>query len=184
MTSTVGFAHPKTNAQALGIEHGMKVADFGAGSGAYTFELAHLVGSNGTVYAVDIQQDLLKRIANEARHRALAHVEILCGDLEQVHGSKIPDGIIDLVLISNILFQVPDKIALLEEARRVLKRSGRLAIIDWQDSFKGLGPHPDHVVTKDSALEFAARAGFVPLREFAAGAHHYGILLRQASHTD
>ena len=138
---TADFAHPGKNLKALGIEPGMLIADFGAGSGAYVLEAAQMLHKSGRVYAIDVQKDLLRRIHTEARKRGLDHaIEFIWGDLESAGGSKIADGLLDLVLISNILFQVPDKTAIFREARRILKPSGRAVVIDWYESFGGLGP--------------------------------------------
>ena len=56
----------------------------------------------------------------------------------------------DVVLIVNTLFQVEDKNGLVEEAWRVVAPGGRAVVIDWKDSFDNMGPHPSHVVSKDT----------------------------------
>lgn len=181
MQSTVGFAHPARNVEALGIEPGHTVADFGSGSGAYVLAIAEALQHSGHVYAIDVQQDLLRRIKNEAHKNGFKNVEIIWGDLEKMGGSKIADKYVDLVLISNLLFQVDDKATLLSEAHRILRPRGRLVIIDWEESFGGMGPIKRAVVTKKAALDFAMKAGFVQVKEFDAGAHHYGLILNTTS---
>lgn len=178
---TAGFADPVKNVAAFGIVKGMKVADLGAGSGAYALALAKTVGESGRVYAVDVQKDLLRRIRNDAHRMGIdARMEFLWGDIEESGGSKLAQAIVDFVLLSNTLFQLPDKKAALREARRIVKPGGRLAIIEWSDSFGGVGPHPNDVVKKEHALDLAHESGFEIMREFPAGAHHYGLLLRPA----
>lgn len=174
-----GFAHPQKNLVALGIEPGMMVADFGAGSGAYVMHIARLLAKSGRLYVIDVQKDLLRRIHTDVHKHGLdSAVEFIWSDLEVSGGSKIADGKLDLVLVSNLLFQVPDKAAILREARRVLKPTGRLALVDWSASYGGLGPRREDVVDKDAALALARASGFDLTREFHAGAHHYGLLLR------
>lgn len=175
--STNGFAHPPRNVRAFGIQPGMTIADFGSGSGAYVLAMAELLGNAGEVYAVDIQRDLLRKTHNEAHKKGFTCVRILWGDLEQPAGSKLLDKSCDLVLISNLLFQMDGKARLLEEAARVLKPDGRLILIDWQDSFNGMGPIDEHVVTKEMALQLVKDAGFGLDKEFDAGTHHYGLML-------
>ncbi len=173
-----GFAHPGKNIAALGIEPGMIIADFGSGSGAYVLAIARALSGSGRVYAIDVQKDLLRRIHTEAHKHGLDKVvELLWGDLEVAGGSKLADGKLDLVLVSNLLFQVPDKSAILREAYRVVKPTGRLAVIDWSESFGGMGPQREDVVSKDTAITLARKNGFDLTREFPAGAHHYGLLL-------
>lgn len=176
--SLAGFAHPQRNILALGIDHAMKVADFGAGSGAYALAIARHLEGSGIVYALDVQKDLLRRLHNEAKAQNLKNVEILWADLEAPGGSKLSDGLLDIVLISNLLFQVDDKPAVLAEAKRIVKSGGRVAIIDWSESFGGMGPHPESVVTREAAYAFAQEAGLTFQKEFPAGAHHYGLVFR------
>jgi ubiquinone/menaquinone biosynthesis C-methylase UbiE len=174
-----GFAHPPRNVSILGIEPGMKVADFGSGSGAYALLIAHELRGSGKLFAVDVQQDLLKRLKNEAHHQGYDNVEVLWGDLEKPRGSKIADRSLDLVLISNLLFQVEDIDALFKEAHRTLKKHGRLAIIDWSERSGSaqIGPHRSAIVSKEKAVERASACGFEKARGFDAGTHHYGLIM-------
>jgi ubiquinone/menaquinone biosynthesis C-methylase UbiE len=175
---TEGFAHPARNVGEFRIETGMIVADFGAGSGAYALAMAQVLAGNGTVYAIDIQQDLVRRIHNDAKKREIHGVEIVWGDIEKKGGTKIKEESVDRVLISNVLFQVDDKRAVFREAQRILKPNGLVIVIDWTDSFRGMGPHKDHVVTKAQMIGYAKQELFTVEHEFAAGEHHYGVILK------
>lgn len=177
---TAGFAHPRRNIAALGVEPGMSVADFGSGSGIYVLHIAEALQNSGHVYAIDIQRDLLKRLKNEAHRSGFKNVEIIWTDLEGAGSSKIADGKLDLVLVSNLLFQIENKNAIFREARRIVRPNGRLAVIDWRESFGGMGPQKEDVVTKEAAEMLAREAGFALEREFPAGAHHYGLIFRLA----
>lgn len=176
--ATMGFANPTQNVLAMGVQVGSKVADFGSGSGAYSLALARAVGAGGRVYAIDVQKDLLTRIKNQAAQEHLDNVEIIWGDFEKAKGTRIADGQVDVVVLSNTLFQLENKSGALREARRVLREGGKLAIIDWEDSFNGMGPQKNDVVSKESAQELARMAGFDLIKEFRAGAHHYGLLFK------
>lgn len=176
---TAGFAHPPRNVSEFGIRAGMSVADFGSGSGAYVLLMAQALQGSGHVYAVDIQRDLLRRTLAEAKERGLANVDVVWADVEKPGASKIAKEALDIVLISNLLFQVDDKRALLREARRILKPTGHLVLIDWADSYGGMGPQQKQVVTQEQALALASECGFALQREFPAGAHHWGAVCKQ-----
>lgn len=171
------FTNPEANIGALGIYEGMYIADLGAGVGAYTIPLAERVGETGRVYAVEVQKDFLTNIKNEATARGFNNVELLWGDIERLGGTKIKDEGVDAVVISNVLFQADDKKGLLNEASRILKTGGKLLLVDWSDSFKGLGPTQAMVVTRDRALSICEKAGFVLKNEIPAGEHHYGFIM-------
>lgn len=177
---TTGFAHPRRNVGAFGIEPGMSVADFGSGSGIYVLHMAEAVEHAGHVYAIDVQRDLLRRVKSEAQRRGFKNVDVIWTDLERPSASKLSGRTLDLVLVSNLLFQVENKSAVLAEAWRVLKPTGKLVIIDWADSFGGMGPQKGDVVKKETALALARDNGFELLKEFSAGAHHYGLIFRLA----
>lgn len=171
------FSNPEENIKALGIYEGMVIADLGAGIGAYTIPLAEKVGETGRVYAVEVQKEFLVNIKNAADARGFKNVEVLWGDIERLGGTKIKDGAVDAVVISNVLFQAEDKPGLIREARRILKTGGKLLLIDWSDSFKNLGPTPEMVVTKDAARTLLEAEGFVLKNEVPVGEHHYGFIM-------
>lgn len=184
---TEGFAHPRRNVAALGIEPGMNVADFGSGSGIYVLHIAEALEHSGHVYAIDVQRDLLQRVKNEAQRRGFKNVDVIWTDLERPGSSKFADKKLDLVLISNLLFQVDDKAMVLAEAWRILKPAGKLAIIDWSDPIGNatrsngagsFGPSKEMLVGKEKSLKLAKENGFELQREFSAGAHHYGLIFR------
>lgn len=174
------FAHPGYNAAAIGVKEGHVVADFGAGSGHYALEFASLVGGAGRVYAIDVQRNLLIRLRNEATRHGFANVETVRGDIEVLRGSHLADRAVDLVLMSNVLFQIERRAEALAEARRILRPLGVLAVIEWSDSFARMGPRSKDIVGKDEVLSLARSAGFDLDREFRAGAHHFGLLLTPA----
>ncbi len=171
------FANPLQNVQHFALEEGMMVADLGSGAGHYVLAMANMVGSAGRVYAVDVQKDLLENIKNEAARRGYDNVEVVWGDIERKGGTKLTDSLLDLALISNTIFQIEDKPSLLSEAYRVLKPGGTLVVIDWSGSFGGMGPIATEVVSKEQVVDLGLQAGFSIKEEFAAGAHHYGIIL-------
>lgn len=176
-----GFANPDDNIKHLELAPGSRVADFGAGSGAYTLAAARAVGERGKVYAVDVQKELLTKLSARATSEGLPTVEVIWGDVDRVGGSKILDATMDAVVVSNILFQSEDKQALMLEVKRVLKPGGKALVIDWSESFGGIGPNPAHVVTKDEAKKIITEVGLTVLKECPVGAHHWGLVATRAS---
>ncbi|MEK7081879.1 MAG: methyltransferase domain-containing protein [Patescibacteria group bacterium] len=170
------FTDPEKNLEQFDLQKGMRVADFGAGSGFYAFTAARLVGDKGKVFAVDIQKDLLTRLKKEAATKKLLNIEIVWGDLEKEGGAKLKDGSVDRAIVSNLLFQIEKKECLVREAARVLKPNGKILAIDWTDSFGGLGPPDKDVFGKEAARALFEKAGFVLERTIDAGAHHYGLI--------
>ena len=170
------FSDPQKNIQQFGLIEGMKVADLGAGSAAYTIAAAAQVGTSGRVYAVEVQKELISNIKNTALKQGLSNVEVIWGDIESLGGTKIKDHSIDAVIVSNVLFQAEDRQGLISEVKRILKPKGRVLVVDWKDSFGGMGPHADHVVSEQSAKKLFEESGFSLERSIPAGDHHYGFI--------
>ena len=175
------FSDPIKNVEQFELEKGMKVADLGSGSGFYTIAVAQAVGGEGRVYSVDVQKDLLDKIRNQATLRHLRNIEIVWGNMEKIGGTRLRADLLDRVIISNTLFQVADKDSTIEEAKRILRKNGRLLVIDWEDSFGGLGPQPKDVLNRIEAEKLLTKHGLVFEREITAGDHHYGLIFRKVN---
>lgn len=172
----MAFADPRTNVRQLSLEPGLRVADFGAGSGAYALALAEAVSPGGEVYAVEVQKELLSRLEQEANAKHVTNLHFFWGDIESVGGSQLKDNFLDLVLLSNVLFQVSGMYQVALEAKRVLKPEGRVAVIEWSDSFGGLGPRAEDLVLPEKVKTVFSEAGLKFSQDFSAGDHHYGLI--------
>ncbi len=173
------FVEPNTVVTHFHLREGDRVADFGAGSGYFIEALSRLVGSEGRVYACEIQRPLVEKIGDLARQKNLSNIIPLWSDVEEHEGSKVPSDSLDAGLLVNSLFQFEDKAAGLKEIYRTLRSGGKLFIIDWTESFGGLGPQPGHVLNKEDATALCETAGFIFEREYDAGDHHYGLAFRK-----
>lgn len=174
----MAFTDPGSNIEHLLIGEEMKVIDIGAGSGAYTLAAAE-IARNGKIYAVDIQKDLLLKIKSEGAKRHLHNIETIWADAEESRGTKLADGAMDVGIVSNLLFQIEHKEGLAREVARIIRKKGRLMVIDWSDSWGGLGPHPKDIVTAKAAKQLFEKAGFKAQKEFNAGDHHYGMIFEK-----
>lgn len=170
------FSNPQNNIKQLGLAEGMSVADFGSGSGHYVMAASEFVGDSGRVYAIDIQQALLQKIKKTAISENKGNIDALWGDIERVGGTKLKDGSMDAVIIANTLFQVEDKSSTIMEMKRVLKEGGKLMVVDWEDSFGGIGPQPKDIIVESEAVKIFTEDGFALINKFNAGDHHYGLI--------
>ncbi len=174
----MAFVEPTHVLEQLGVSQGMSVADFGAGAGYYSVPAASMVGENGAVWAIDIQQDLLTKAKHIASPQQAKVLRFIHGECDVPRGSKLPDSSMDVVLVSNMLFQSDNKLGVLEEAMRVLKPNGRLLVIEWSSSFGGLGPPKEHVLSREVVRTMCAKTGFDFERELDVGDYHYGFVFR------
>jgi len=173
----MNFIDPKTTIQQMGLRIGMKVGDFGAGSGHYTIAAASLVGGEGRVYAIDVQEDILKHIHNLAKDNKLNNIETVCGNFEKQFGTKLREKVLDAAILSNTLFQLDDRKVAIEEIKRTLKSGGILLVVDWAGAYGGIGPTPEMIVSEHAAQEMFLNAGFHKVKDIAPAPHHYSFVL-------
>jgi ubiquinone/menaquinone biosynthesis C-methylase UbiE len=173
------FVDPRVVVSQFHLRQGDRVGDFGTGVGHYLPPLSRLVGRDGKVFGVEIQRNLAESAADLVRKERLGNVETIWGDLEAVGGTKIKDESLDAVLFSNTLSMLEDRNTALKEASRVLRKGGKLLLIDWSDSWGGMGPAPHMLVGEALAKSLAETSGFSYERSFPAGGHHYGLAFRK-----
>ncbi len=173
------FMDPRMVITHFHLRPGDTVADFGAGTGHYLKALSTTVSSKGTVYACEIQKSLVERLTTRIRDERLPNVHAVWCDFEAPGGTKLRDGLLDAGLLINTLFQIENKQAALTEMARVIRKGGKLIVVEWSDSWGGIGPHPSQVVKADAAKALMQSFGFVFESEFPAADHHYGLSFKR-----
>ena len=172
---TGGFLSPDKIVQEFGIQEGMRAADFGCGAGYFTISLAKSIGEKGKVYAVDVLQTALESVRSSAKDQGLLNIETMRANLEVLGGSKLEDESLDIVLLANILFQSPKKNNIIKEANRVLKKGGKMIVIEWQKN-QPLGPPEKLIVEKELIKEIAEKQKLKFEKDIPAGEHHWGAI--------
>ena len=167
-----GFLNPEEVLKQLDLKESMTAADFGSGSGGWVIPLAKKL-DGGKVYAIDILEEPLSALRARTKLEKIFNVETISADIEE--GVDIFEGSCDLVLMTNLLFQVEDKKKVLEEGKRILKPGGEILIIEWKPEAP-LGPKEGRI-SAEEVKETALDLNLTIEKEFDAGAYHYGLVL-------
>jgi SAM-dependent methyltransferase len=112
---------------ALGVGHGTRVADIGAGGGFFTARLARAVGPAGRVYAVDVDAGVIRRLEERAAREGWSNVEIIASRPDD---PRLADSLLDAALIVNAYHEFTAPAAMLRRLARALRPGGRLVIVD------------------------------------------------------
>lgn len=160
----------------LELKKNMTAAEFGCGSGGFTIPLAKRL-EDGLVYGIDVQEAPLSALRGRAAFEKINNIRVIRSDLEKPRGSTLSESSLDLVLVPNVLFQVEDKNAVLSEAKRVLKKGGRLLVVDWSPG-ASQGPEEGRV-SADTVKKIADEVGLKLEKEFKAGIYHYGLVFEK-----
>jgi ubiquinone/menaquinone biosynthesis C-methylase UbiE len=117
------FEDPKRHVEPY-VSKGQVVADLGCRSGYYTLPLAELVGPEGKVYAVDLDEKAIQTLKKKADNRGYRNIEAHASSASDL--SFIKDGSVDFVLANGLLCSMSDhRQSALNEIKRILKPRGQ-----------------------------------------------------------
>jgi ubiquinone/menaquinone biosynthesis C-methylase UbiE len=132
------------------VKEGMKVLDVGCGPGFFSVELAKMVGANGKVYAVDLQEGMLQKLHDKIRGTTLEKIiQLIKCEKDKI---VIP-GKVDFILAFYMVHEVPDKDRLFATLKKFLNEQGGFLIVE---------PKLFHVSKKEfaSTISKAETVGF------------------------
>lgn len=132
------------------LKPGMKVLDMGCGPGFFTIEIAKMIGSDGKVFSVDLQEGMLNQIKKKIKGTELEkRIHLIKSDGDNF---VVPEKV-DFILAFYMVHEVPDKANLLKLLKNILNANGRFLIVE---------PKLFHVSKKEFelTLQKAEQAGF------------------------
>lgn len=147
----------------LRLRPGQVVCDLGCGNGFYTLELARRVGSTGTVYAVDIQPEMLKMLHKRMAAARLANIVPILGAEAD---PKLPRARFDLVLLVDVYHEFSHPEAMLAAIRRALRPGGQVALAEFRAEDPNVPIRPEHKMSKAQILREFNANGFRLVRQF------------------
>jgi len=168
---------PKIIIEKAGIIERMQVADLGCGStGHFIFPIANAIGERGIIYAVDILKNNLTNIERRVRQDNLKQVKTVWSNLEIFKATKIETDSLDVGLLINVLYQSNKRSEMIRESFRMVKRGGKLVIVDWKKVSTPFGPSVEERVNRENLMAVCQRMGMELLEEFNAGEYHFGLV--------
>jgi ubiquinone/menaquinone biosynthesis C-methylase UbiE len=131
--------------ETLDLKPGLAVADVGAGSGYFSWRMAKRVGSEGAVYAVEIQQEFLDLLMANMKKRRVD--EIVKPVLGTVQDPKLPPSALDLVLLVDVYHEFDYPYEMTQAMARALKPGGRLVFVEYRGEDPSVPIKPLHKMT-------------------------------------
>lgn len=140
---------PEKVIERLKISKGMKILDFGCGSGKYTVPIAKTVGNLGKVYGLDKDIDELQRLQKKAEKEKATNLEVILGD----ENFNLDRASIDIVLLFDVLHHIKEKKKLLKNLHNTLKTNGVLSVF------------PHYHFTREKLIETISQSSLFVLKD-------------------
>ncbi len=145
--------------KAAGLAPGMTVADIGAGEGYYTVRLAEKVGDEGRVLAQDIDEDVIKRLADRVARDELDNVSIKLGAPDD---PRLPEDSFDRIFLVHMYHEVREPYAFLSRLRPSIRRDqdgasydgGEVIVVDVDRPFAQHGIPPKQLFCEFEAVGY------------------------------
>jgi SAM-dependent methyltransferase len=138
---------------ALDLKRSMTVADVGAGSGYYSSRMAERVGPEGTVYAVDIQPEMINMLEQQMVLRKATNVKALLGTTTD---PRLPAGTLDLALMVDVYHEFEYPYEMLAAVVRALKPGGRVVFVEFRGDDPTVPIKAAHTMTEAQVRKEAA----------------------------
>ena len=172
------FLSPLQVIEYARVRPGMNVADFGSGRGEYTFKLYDRLQGEGSVYAFDLEPEVIETLSRDRMRKSLSNFFPLCVDLN----GHVPlkDALLHCAVLSNTLHALTEREQFLHELHRIMKPKGTVLFVDWASSFNNMGPTSERVVAPGEAVRLFKAHGFEVGDMIPAGSHHYAFVATRA----
>ncbi len=166
------YQKPQDVIEALGVRPGEVIADIGAGSGYFSIRLAHHVGADGHVFAVDVSPDMVRHLHARIRDMGLLNVSPI---LAPPDDPLLPQPV-DRFLVVNVWHHVENQAAYLERMGKLLKPGGQIVMIDFQKGELPVGPPPGMKIRREDLVRQMESHGFKLAKEHTFLPYQYFLV--------
>ena len=151
------YQKPHEVITALNVKPGEVVADIGAGSGYFTFRLAHHVGDTGRVCAVDVSPDMIVHLNRRIRDLQLKSVVSI---LAAPDDPLLADASIDRFFVCDTWHHIEDHASYLGLMKKMLKPGGQVVMIDFKNAETPVGPPLEMRIDREALVKEMQTNGF------------------------
>jgi len=156
----------------LGLAPGMT----GAGTGYHAWRMASLVGDTGTVYAVDVQPEMLELLVAQMKRRGVANVKPVLGAATD---PRLPAASLDLALMVDVYHELEHPHEMLAAIVRALKPGGRLVFVEFKAEDRAVPIKTLHKMSEAQVRREAAQHPLVWVKTVRTLPWQHAIVFRR-----
>jgi ubiquinone/menaquinone biosynthesis C-methylase UbiE len=146
----------------LNISDGDIMGDIGAGGGYFTYQFSRKVGKNGKVYSIDTNRKSLDFIEYNLKDSGIKNIKTILGN---EHSVPLPERV-DMFFMRNVFHHLSLPDVYLKNIIQLLKKNGKLVIIDHQKEGFSLASFIDHFIPEETIIKIVEKAGFCMVEKY------------------
>jgi ubiquinone/menaquinone biosynthesis C-methylase UbiE len=166
------YQKPHEVIEALALRPGEHVADIGAGSGYFALRLAHHVGPQGHVYAVDISPDMVRHLNQRIAEAGLRNISTI---LASPNDPLLPRPV-DRFFFANVWHHIEDQAGYLARMKKLLAPGGQIVMIDFHERDLPVGPPAAMKIAREDLVRQMEAHGFALAREHTFLPYQYFLV--------
>ena len=120
---------PNRLVEILRLKEGDVVADIGIGTGYIAQRISPKIGETGTIYGVEIQQEMLDILAKKMAEEGITNIK---GILGTITDPKLPPNSVDLAIMVDVYHEFSHPYEMMQNICRGLKIGGRVAFVEYR----------------------------------------------------
>jgi arsenite methyltransferase len=167
------YQKPHEVLTALGLKPGEVIADIGAGSGYFTFRLAHHVGDKGKIYAVDVSSDMILHINRRIRELKATNVVSILADSDD---PLLADASVNRFFFSDSWHHIENQTKYLALMKKMLKPVGEIVMIDFHKKDLPVGPPMQIKIAREDLIKQMESNGFRTVKEHTFLPYQYFLI--------
>ena len=162
---------PVETLRKIGLQDNHIVCDIGAGSGIFTIPAANF--TNNTVYALEINDEMLEIIQRKAQSEGITNIKPI--KVKNDHFDMEKDSV-DIVLMVTVLHEINNNSVILKEVNKILKDDGKFVIIEFHKRETPMGSPTAHRIDKIEVEVMLRNRDFTVLDNFDLGDNFYCLV--------
>ena len=167
------YQKPHEVMRTLDVRQGEVIADIGAGSGYFTFRLAHHVGDNGRVYAVDVSPDMILHLNRRIRELKAMNVSSILADPDD---PLLPERSVNRFFFSDSWHHIENQAKYLSLIKKMLKPGGEIIMIDFHKKELPVGPPMQMKIAREDLIKQMENNGFRLMKEHTFLPYQYFLV--------
>jgi arsenite methyltransferase len=167
------YQKPHEVLTALDLKPGEVIADIGAGSGYFTFRLAHHVGDTGKIYAVDVSPDMILHINRRIRELKVNNVVSMLADTDD---PLLPEASVNRFFFSDSWHHIENPTKYLALMKKMLKPAGEIVMIDFHKKDLPVGPPMQMKIAREDLIKQLENNGFQLTKEHTFLPYQYFLV--------